>query len=68
MRGTVNPTDIAYLPAVELLQLFRERALSPVEVLEAQIERARLVEPVVNAFSEELFGQAHVQAQAAERR
>jgi Asp-tRNA(Asn)/Glu-tRNA(Gln) amidotransferase A subunit family amidase len=33
----------------DLLQRYRRRELSPVEVLEAQIERLREVEPLINA-------------------
>ena len=60
--------DLAYLPAVEQLARFRAGELSPVEVLDAQIERAAAFEPVVNAFSAQLFEQARAQAQQAERR
>lgn len=60
--------DIAYLPAVEQVRLFRARELSPVEVLDAQIARAAVVEPVVNAFSADRFGPARQQALVAERR
>lgn len=60
--------DLAYLSAVEQLERFRAGELSPVEVLEAQIERAEAFEPVVNAFSATLFDAARAQAARAERR
>jgi Asp-tRNA(Asn)/Glu-tRNA(Gln) amidotransferase A subunit family amidase len=61
----VDDIDLCYLPAVEQLALFRSGALSPVEVLEAQIERAASVEPVVNAFTDTFFESAIDQARAA---
>jgi len=64
----VDGDDLAYLPAVEQRRRFAAGELSPVDVLEAQIERAATVEPVVNAFSEALFERAREQARAAERR
>ncbi len=56
---------MCYLPALEQLALFRSRALSPVEALEAQIERASSVEPVVNAFTDTFFDSAIEHARAA---
>lgn len=43
-----------------------ERSLSPVELLEAVIARASSLEPVVNAFTEELYDSALEQARRAE--
>lgn len=60
--------DLAYLGAVEALAAFSARALSPVELLEALIERAAAVEPEVNAFAETLFDEARAEARRAERR
>jgi hypothetical protein len=37
--------DLCYLPATEALRLFRERRLSPVELMAAVIARAEVVEP-----------------------
>jgi Asp-tRNA(Asn)/Glu-tRNA(Gln) amidotransferase A subunit family amidase len=42
---------IAYLPATELVRLFRARELSPVEVLETQLDRADALAATVNAFT-----------------
>ena len=61
-------TDLAYLSAGEALALFRERRLSPVELLEALIERAEQVEPAVNAFADRYFDEALEGARAAEQR
>lgn len=58
--------DLCYLSASEALRLFRARVISPVELLEALIERSARVEPVVNAFSDTYFERALQQARAAE--
>jgi aspartyl-tRNA(Asn)/glutamyl-tRNA(Gln) amidotransferase subunit A len=61
-------SEVAYLSASEALRLFRERSLSPVELLEAVIERAEAVEPTINAFSETRYDEALAQAKDAEAR
>lgn len=43
--------EIAYLPAYELIERYRARQLSPVEVVESQLERIERVNPVVNAYT-----------------
>ena len=64
----MNDIELCYLPAVEALRLFRAHALSPVELLEAQIKRAEQVEPIINAFTDTFFDQAMEKAKAAEKR
>ncbi len=59
-------TDLCYLPATETLRLFRERSLSPVELMEAVIARAESVEPTVNALCITYFDEALVAARRAE--
>ncbi|HEY2056456.1 MAG TPA: amidase [Solirubrobacterales bacterium] len=66
--GSNRGTDLAYLGATEALVAFAARALSPVELLEALIERAAVVEPAVNAFAETMFEAAREEARRAERR
>jgi Asp-tRNA(Asn)/Glu-tRNA(Gln) amidotransferase A subunit family amidase len=69
--GTAKPdrsADLAYLGGTEALVAFAARALSPVELLEALIERAARVEPAVNAFAEAMFEEARAEARRAERR
>jgi Asp-tRNA(Asn)/Glu-tRNA(Gln) amidotransferase A subunit family amidase len=61
-------TELHYLSATEALARFRDRTLSPVELLDAVIARAEAVEPVVNALCHERFGQARAEARAAEER
>ncbi|AXE81948.1 amidase [Streptomyces atratus] len=61
-------TDLHYLSAHELLEAYRTRALSPVEVLDAVEDRADAVEPTVNALSHRLQEQARSAAVEAEAR
>ena len=60
MTGTLDglATDLCYLSAGEALGLFRERALSPVELLDAVLARAEAVEPTVNALCHQRFDAA----------
>lgn len=68
LRPSDAPGDLAYLSATDALRLFSARRLSPVELLEAVIDRTEQVEPRINAFTECLFDQARAQAREAERR
>jgi aspartyl-tRNA(Asn)/glutamyl-tRNA(Gln) amidotransferase subunit A len=58
--------DLSYMPATEALRLFRERSLSPVELMEAVIARAAAVEPTVNALCLTYYDEALVAARKAE--
>ncbi len=60
--------EIAYLPATELVRLFRARDLSPVEVLEVQLERADALAATVNAFTWRFDEAARARAREAEAR
>jgi amidase len=64
----VDDRDLCYLPAIEALELFRSRALSPLELLRALMRRAEKVEPRINAFTERYFEEALEKAAAAEQR
>ncbi|HEY7688263.1 MAG TPA: amidase family protein [Dongiaceae bacterium] len=64
----MSDLDLCYMPAVRALEAFRNRRLSPVEILRAQIARAEQVEPAVNAFSHRYFEQALAQAKRAEEK
>ena len=44
-------SELCYLTAVNAIQQFRTKTLSPVELMEAMIARAEAVEPHINAFS-----------------
>src|SRR4051794_34878138 len=43
--------EIAHASAIELLDLYRKRALSPVEVTRAVLDRLDALNPKLNAFS-----------------
>jgi Asp-tRNA(Asn)/Glu-tRNA(Gln) amidotransferase A subunit family amidase len=60
--------DLTYLSAAEALRLFHSHQLSPVELIKAVIARVEAVEPQINAFAEQMFEQALVEAQKAEAR
>jgi aspartyl-tRNA(Asn)/glutamyl-tRNA(Gln) amidotransferase subunit A len=61
-------TELHYLSASDALARFRTKELSPVELLEAVIARAEVVEPAINAFAESRFDEALDAAKAAEAR
>jgi len=60
-------TDLVYLSAVEALELFRSRELSPVELMTAVAEQCDAVDGTVNALTETLFDEALVTAKEAEK-
>ena len=43
--------ELCYLLAVEAIERFQKKSLSPVELMEAVIERAEEVEPKINPFT-----------------
>lgn len=57
--------ELSYLSATEAISKFRTRELSPLELLEAVIDRAEKTEPKINAFMNTYFDEAKVQAVAA---
>ena len=61
-------SDLHYVSATEALAMFRDKELSPTELLDAVIERAETVEPAINAFAETRFDEALTAAKAAEAR
>lgn len=61
-------SELYALSATEALERFRERSLSPVELLDAVIARAEEVEPTVNALVHPRHDAARAEAKAAERR
>jgi amidase len=58
--------DLCYLTASEALAAFRAKTLSPVEVLQAQIDRVEAINGRVNALTYNYFDRALEQAKAAE--
>lgn len=61
-------TELCYLPARDALDRFRARTLSPVELLQAQIDRAEAIEPTINAFCDTYYEEALDAARASEAR
>jgi len=61
-------TELAYLSAVEAAAAFRARTLSPVELLDAVIDRSTLTEPTINSLVWPRYDQAREEARAAEQR
>ena len=61
-------SDVAYLPATELLKLYRDRELSPVEATETALRQIELYNPRVNAYCLVDAEQALAQARESEER
>jgi aspartyl-tRNA(Asn)/glutamyl-tRNA(Gln) amidotransferase subunit A len=59
--------SIAYLSASDLRDFYRRKALSPVEVTHAILDRIERLNPVLNAFTIVTAELALNQARAAER-
>ncbi|MFF3756509.1 amidase [Streptomyces sp. NPDC002185] len=66
--STSSDLELAYLPATEALRRFRDRSLSPVELMTAVIARAEAVESEVNALAERTVELALAGAREAEAR
>ena len=64
----MNEIDLCYLPATELIKQFKDKSISPVELMQSMISRAEDTEPVVNAFSHRFFDVAMDQAKKAEHK
>ena len=62
----MDDIELCYLPATEALSLFRQRKLSPVELMAAVIRRAEAVNPTINAFADTYFEEAMEKAKQAE--
>lgn len=60
--------ELCYMSATQVLERFKSRSLSPVEYLQALIDRAEQTEPVINAFAFTMFDQAMEQARLAEKK
>lgn len=63
-----NDNDLCFLSAREALAAFRDRTLSPVELMEAVIARAAGVETEINAFAYRRFDDAMRLAEVATKR
>jgi Asp-tRNA(Asn)/Glu-tRNA(Gln) amidotransferase A subunit family amidase len=58
--------DLCYMTATEAIAAFKNRTLSPVELLKAIIARCEQLQPKVNALTYTYFDRALEQAKAAE--
>src|SRR3989440_2514726 len=63
----MTSTELGFPPATELPRLIRTKALSPVELTRAVLERIERVNPIVNAFCTLTAEQALAAAREAER-
>ena len=61
-------TDLAYTGAAEAIAAFKAKTLSPVELMQAVIERAEAVQPATNAHTYTYFDEAMDAARKAETR
>lgn len=59
--------DVCFLPATEMAAAIRRRALSPVEVVDALLDRIERVNPKLNAFTVVLADEARAAARRAEQ-
>ncbi len=64
----MSPDELCYLPATDALALFRNRELSPVELMEAVLARAEQVDQAVNALPIRFPEEALEAARTAETR
>ena len=64
----LNPDELIYLTASEARLLFQSGELSPVDLMQAMIERSEAVEPQINAFCDRYFDEAMFRARKAEKR
>ncbi len=49
-KGNLSTEDLCFTPAVELREMLRKKAISPVELMQAFLERIDEVNPVINAY------------------
>jgi len=61
-------TPLCSLSAIEALHRFRARTLSPLELLDALIERIEAAEPTLNAVCDRRYDEARAEAAAATER
>lgn len=62
---TVTDSELPYLSATDALDLFRRRELSPVELLDALIDRIERCEPTLNAVMDRRYDEARAEAAAS---
>ena len=62
----MDPTELCYMTAGDLAKLIEKRAVSPVEIIEAHLQRIDSLEPALNSFITLLPEQAMFAAKQAE--
>lgn len=62
----MNNEDLCFTPATELIPMIRSKDLSPVELLDAVLERIEALEPKLNAMATPTFDLARAAAKQAE--
>ncbi len=50
VKGNLSTEDLCFTPAVELREMLRKKAISPVELMKAFLERIERVNPAINAY------------------
>lgn len=66
-RGSASHLELAFLSIAEAAQLLRARQLSPVELVDAALDRIAALNPSLNAFLTVIADRARRQARIAER-
>ena len=59
--------DLCFQTATEVIAAFKARTLSPVELMDAIIDRCERVNPTISAFTYTFFDRAREQAREAEK-
>ena len=63
----MNGDDLCFQTATEVIAAFEARTLSPVELMDAIIDRCQRVNPAISAFTYTFFDRAREQARQAEK-
>jgi len=49
-KGNLKAEDLCFTPAVELREMLRKKAISPVELMQTFLERIEKINPIINAY------------------
>ncbi|MEL6223163.1 MAG: amidase [Cyanobacteria bacterium J06627_8] len=60
----MNPSELAFLPAIEQARLIRTKAISPVELTDLYLQRIEAIDPSLGSYFTVLTEQARQDAQA----
>ena len=64
----MNDSDLCYISGDDAIKAFKEKKLSPVELIDAVIDRTEHVDTEINAFTYTFFDQAREAAKIAEKK